>query len=64
MVLNILALRVWSSRPMRGTSLAVYLRALSVSDMGALMCTYFLGFWRSHHDAFNTLFLVRSDVVL
>lgn len=58
MVLNVFALRVWSSRPMRGTSLAVYLRALSMSDMGALIFTYFLGYWRSHHPAFNQLFLV------
>lgn len=59
MVLNCFAFRVWSSRTMRGTSLAVYLRALSLSDMGALIFTYFLGYWRSHHAAFNTLFLVR-----
>lgn len=57
MVLNVLALRVWSSRPMRDTSLAVYLRALSMSDMGALIFTYFLGYWRAHHSGFNTLFL-------
>ncbi|XP_034253457.1 uncharacterized protein LOC117652555 isoform X2 [Thrips palmi] len=62
MVLNVFALRVWSSRPMRGTSLAVYLRALSMSDMGALIFTYFLGYWRSHHPAFNTLFLNNETV--
>lgn len=57
MLLNLFAFRVWSSKAMRGTSLAVYLRALSLSDMGALVFTYFLGYWRSHHPAFNTLFL-------
>lgn len=62
-VLNCFAFRVWSSRTMRGTSLAVYLRALSLSDMGALIFTYFLGYWRSHHAAFNTLFLVRCPLI-
>ncbi|KAK3926059.1 Neuromedin-U receptor 1 [Frankliniella fusca] len=62
MLLNLFAFRVWSSKAMRGTSLAVYLRALSLSDMGALVFTYFLGYWRSHHPAFNTLFLNNEAV--
>lgn len=62
MLLNFFALRVWSSRAMSGTSLSVYLRALSLSDMGALICTYFLGYWRSHHPGFNELFLNNESI--
>lgn len=62
--MNTLSFMVLNSPPLCHTSLSVFLRALAVSDNGALIFNFATGLGRSHFSFFSKFFTVSMAFLI
>lgn len=61
LTMNTLSFLVLNSSPLCHTSLSVFLRALAVSDNGALIFNFATGLGRGHFPSFSKLYMVITN---